>query len=114
MAYGTRADFDVLRELAFGSISGTYAAIGSALTVHGRIIKVTNGTNVPLYISTDGVNDHDKIPANGFALYDFSSNKIRDDGLFIPIGTIFYTKEDTASPTTGGIWVSVVYGQGGV
>ena len=114
MAYGTRADFDSIRELAFGSISGTFAAIGSALTVHGRIIKITNGTNVPLYISLDGVNDQDKISANGFVLFDLSTNKIQDDGLFISIGTVFYAREDTASPTSGSIWVSVIYGQGGV
>ena len=114
MPYSTKATFDPIRELAFGSISGTYAAIGSALTVQARIVKITNGTNVPLYISIDGVVDDDKIPANGFALYDFATNKIRDDGLFIPVGTIFYAKEDSASPTTGSIWVTVIYGEGGV
>lgn len=113
MAYGTRANFDALRELAFGSISGSYAAIGTALTVHGRVIKITNGTNAPMYISTDGVNDQDKIPANGFVLYDFSTNKIRDDGLFIPVGTVFYVKQDTA-PTSGSVWVTVVYADGGL
>lgn len=113
MAFGTRAAFDDLRELAFGSISGTYAAIGTALTDHARIVKITNGTNAPMYISTDGVNNEDKIPPNGFVLYDFSTNRIRDDGLFIPIGTIFYVKQDTA-PTTGSVWVTVIYGEGGV
>lgn len=113
MAFGTRAAFDPIREIAFGSISGTYAAIGSGLTQHARIVKITNGTNAPMYISTDGVNDEDKIPANGFVLYDFSTNRIRDDGLFIPIGTIFYVKQDTA-PTSGSVWVTVIYGEGGV
>lgn len=114
MPFSTRAVFDPIRELAFGSISGTYAAIGSALTVQGRVIKITNGTNVPLYISTNGVTDYDKIPANGFALYDLSTNKIRDDGLFIPVGTIFYAREDASSPTSGSIWITVIYGEGGV
>lgn len=113
MAYGTRAAFDPLRELAFGSISGSYAAIGTALTDHARIVKFTNGTNAPMYISLDGTTDYDKIPANGFALYDFSTNRIRDDGLFVPVGTIFYVKQDTA-PSSGSVWVSVIYGQGGV
>lgn len=113
MAYGTRAAFDAIRELDFGSISGSYAAIGTAISEHARIVKITNGTNAPMYISTDGVSDEDKIPPNGFALYDFSTNRIRDDGLFVPIGTIFYVKQDTA-PTTGSVWVTVIYGEGGI
>lgn len=113
MAYGTRATFDSIREVAFGSITASFTALGSALSNHGRVIKLTNGTNAPIYVSIDGVNAFDKIPANGYLLIDFATNRIRDDGLFIAIGTQFYIRYDTA-PTSGAFWMSTVYAEGGV
>lgn len=114
MAYGTRAKFDAVRELAFGSISGTYAAVGTALTDHARLVRFVNATDAQLYISLDGVTDQIRMAANSFFILDFSANKIRDDGLFLPIGTIFYTKQVSGAPSTGSLWIEVVSGAGGV
>lgn len=113
MAYGKRAAFEPLREIAFGSITGSYQAVGSAVSDNVRMIKITNGTNAPMYISLDGSTDHEKVPAAGYVLYDFSTNKIRDDGMFLPVGTVFYVKQDSA-PSSGNLWIAVVYAQGGV
>jgi hypothetical protein len=113
MAYGTRVKVDPLRELDFGDISGTYAAVGTPMTDHVRILSLNNGCDEDLYVSLDGVNDHFRLPKNSFALLDLSSNKIREDGLFLSIGTQIYVKEVSASVSTGAFWLTVVYGEGG-
>jgi hypothetical protein len=114
MAYGTRASFDTVRELAFGSISGTYAAVGTALTDNARIICMNNSTNADMYISVDGTNNYFRLAANSFRLIDFSSNKVRDDGLFVSVGTIFSVKQVSGAPTTGAVWIEVTFATGGV
>lgn len=114
MAYGTRAHFDAVREVAFGSISGTYAAVGSALTDHARIIRFVNSTNAEVYISADGATNNLRLAAGSFALFDFSTNKIQDDGLFVSIGTQFYVKQVSGAPGSGAVWVEVINGTGGV
>ncbi len=114
MAYGTRATFDAIRELAFGGISANYAAIGVALTDHARLVRFVNTTDVEIYISLDNSTDQIRMAANSFFILDFSSNKVRDDGLFVPVGTIFYTKQVSGAPTSGSVWVEAIAASGGI
>lgn len=113
MAYGTRAAFEAVREIASGSITASYAALGSVLTDHARIIRFVNSTDKDMYISTDGSTNMLRIATNSYLILDFSANKVRDDGLFIPLGTQFYIKYQ-AAPGSGNFWCEVVYAQGGV
>ena len=113
MAYGTRVRFDPVREIDFGSISGTYTAVGTPLPDHVRIISFNNSMDQELYVSFDGVNDHLRLALNSFQLFDLSTNRIRDDGLFLAVGTQIYVKEVSASVTSGSFWVEVIYGEGG-
>lgn len=113
MAFGTRVKFFPVGEVAFGGISGTYATLGSALTSHARIICFTNSTNADVYISADGVNNHLRLAAGSFKLFDFSTNRIQDDGLFVELGTQFYVKQVSA-PSSGSVWIEVIAGTGGV
>jgi|SRR6267378_1631227 len=114
MAYGTRAKFDPVREVAFGGISGTYAAIGTPLTDHARIVRFVNSSNVEVYISLDAISDNIRLAASSFVLYDFSTNRIQDDGLFVSVGTQFYVKQVAGAPASGSVWCEVVSGTGGV
>lgn len=114
MAFGTRAQFDAVREVAFGAISGTFTPIGGPLTDHARIVIFTNSTNVEVYISADGIVNNFRMAANSFKLIDFSTNKIRDDGLFVSIGTQFYVKEVAGAPGSGAVWIEVISAAGGV
>lgn len=114
MAFGTRAVFDAVREVAFGGISGTYAVIGSPLTDHARIVIFTNSTNVEVYITDDITKNEFRMASNSFKLIDFSTNKIRDDGLFVAIGTQFYVKQVSGAPASGGVWIEVISAVGGV
>lgn len=103
------AHFDTLRSIAHGSISGSYAAIGSALTYPARIVKITNNTDGDMLISTDGINDMDFIPAHGFALYDLCTNQSLNGGsLQFPVGTVVSVKQSTA-PTVGSVYLTVIY-----
>lgn len=113
MGYGTRVSFEPVRELDFGDISGTYAAVGTPLGDHVRLIDFNNACDQQLYISFDGVTDHLRIADNSFKLLDLSANKIRDDGLFLASGTQIYVKEVSSSVTEGSFWVEVMYADGG-
>jgi hypothetical protein len=114
MAFGTRAKFDAVRELAFGDISGTYAAIGGPLTDHARIIRFVNSTNAEVYITTNTAENKLRFAVSSFVLFDFSTNKIRDDGLFVHVGTQFYAKQVSGAPTSGAVWIEVISAEGGV
>lgn len=104
--------FDTLRSLAFGSISGTYAAVGSAFTVEARIICFTNKTAGDVIFSTDSSNNNGMIfvPAGSFKLYDLTANLIpgKDDSFVIAKGTQFYVKQVTA-PVSGAVYIENVY-----
>lgn len=114
MAYGRRISFDAVREAAFGSIAAGYAALGSSTTDNARIFMAYNTTDVDVYLSFDGVNNHIRLPSGGGETFDFSANKVRDDGLFLPVGTQIYQKRVSGAPTSGAVWVQLVYATGGV
>lgn len=114
MAYGTRVKFDAVRELDFGDISGTYAALGTPLGEHVRLIKFNSSLNTEAYVSFDGSTDNLRLVNNGFVLLDLSANKVRDDGLFLAVGTQIWIKEVSSTPTSGSVWVEVLYAEGGV
>lgn len=101
---------DALRSLAFGSISGTYAALGIPFAHTMRIVCISNNTNAELFISFDNINDNLFIPAFGFKLFDMTTNRNDPDQAFqFIIGTQVYVK---GSPSSGSVYLEAVYGQG--
>lgn len=104
--------FDTLRSLAFGSISGTYAAVGTAFTVAPRIICITNRTAGDMIFSVDSSNASGNLflTAGSFKLFDLTANMIpgKDDGFVIAEGTQFYVKQSTA-PTSGAVYIELIY-----
>ena len=109
MSLAVRATYDGLRSLAHGSISGTYAALGTTLVYPARILKIVNNTDGDMLVSTDGVNDMDFLAANSFVLYDLSTNRqVAGQQYTFPAGTQFYVKQSTA-PTKNSIYLVVVY-----
>ena len=114
MAYGTRAAFEAVREVAFGSVGATYSALGAAVGDHARLVRFVNTGNAEVYISLDGATNHIRLAAGSFFLIDLSSNKVRDDGLFISVGTVFYVKYVTGALGSGDVWCEVMYAEGGV
>ncbi len=106
--------FDALRSLAFGGISGSYAALGTPLTTNWRMFKITNTTQGNMLISADGTTDNLFVPAGGFVLYDLSTNAqpVRESDTFVMgIGTQFYVKQSSA-PVSGSVYLEGLYARG--
>lgn len=114
MSYGRRVSFEAVREAAFGAIGVNYAAIGSVTTDYTRIVSFFNSTDADVYISLDGVTNHLRIASGTGQVIDLTANKVRDDGLFIKLGTQFYQKRAGGAPTTGNVWIQTVSAAGGV
>lgn len=103
--------FDEIRSLAFGSISGTYAKLGTANLHLGRILKILNNTDADIFISFDGTTDNDFIPSKAFCLYDLTANLFPGTEYVLERGTQMWVKQSTA-PTSGSVYATIVYGQG--
>src|SRR5574337_251097 len=97
-----RVRYEPLRSLGFASISGSYAGVGTPFANPIRLLKVTNLTDAALLVSFDGVVDNDIVAANGFYLYDYSTNKADQAGfLEQPLGTRLYVKQESSAATMG-------------
>ncbi len=102
--------FEPVRSLAYTSVASGYTAIGTPLVNPARQVFVQNDTDVTLMFSIDGTNDHFPLPASGFLLLDITSNKTTEQGFYIAQGTTFYVKE-VGTPSSGNVYVSVMYGK---
>jgi|SRR5271166_1968369 len=101
---------DALRTLAFGSISGTYAALGTPFAHQMRLVKLTNNTNADLTFSFDAVTDNLIVPSGSFTLFDLTTNHTIPDTTFVfQNGTQFYVK---GAPSLGSVYLEAIYGQG--
>jgi hypothetical protein len=105
-----KVQFDTIRTLAFGSISGTYASVGSATTIRARMVCITNNTDADMYFTTDTAVDQIIVPAGSFKLWDFQSNmnNRNDDVYVLEIGTQFSVKQVSA-PSSGDVYIELVY-----
>lgn len=101
---GARALWEPLRSLAFGGISGTYAAIGTATASPTLMLSITNTTDALLTFSFNGSTNIVVIPAYTARIWDIGSNTIDDFSL--PANTTFYVK---GAPTAGAVYVEVTY-----
>lgn len=97
------------RSLAFGSIGAAYMGVGTALSRPVRIFLIQNLTDVSLWFSFDGIDDHFPLPADGYLLLDIASNKTLSQGLFLAEGERLYAKE-LGTPTTGAVYFTTFYG----
>lgn len=111
--YPRRLYPEALRNVAYGSITTSYAAVGSAVSKPARIIRWVNNTDQLVYISWDGSTDHMYLPKKTFILLDVTTNKVRDDGLFVALGTKFYVKYDVVPPSEGSVVIEVYIALGG-
>lgn len=103
---GTRIFPETLRSRDSSTFTGSYQTLGSTLSHPGVLVKIVNNSTVAATISFDGVNDHDFIPANSFALYDIETNHGTYEQLSIAQFTQFYVK---GSAGTGSVYLTVFY-----
>jgi len=112
MGFTTKAQVDTLRTLAFGSITGSFTAVGGPFDFQARIICFTNTTNEDVIFSMDGATDQLIVPAGSFKLFDITTNHkpVNQDDFVFAIGTQWYVKY-SASPSSGAVYIEVVYAQ---
>ena len=102
---------DPIRTLAFGSISGSYAAVGGTLTQPVRLITFVNATDGDVFFSDDGVNNKLFLPAGTFKLFDITTNRFSLDSIWcFGVGTQFYVKQSTA-PSKGAVYIECLWGE---
>lgn len=109
MTYKIRAIIDPIRTTAFGAIGANYTAVGAILDEPTRIFYLFNGTDQDIYFSDDGVNNKFRLPTGGFIVMDITSNKVRDDGFFMPEQRYWYVKHAGAAPTSGSIDITIIH-----
>ena len=106
----SRANLEALRSLAFGSISGSYAAVGTATANPVRLFCITNNTEGDMLFSRDGVADELFVGAGSFKLFDLQSNinPNKEDRFVFDQGTTFYVKQ-LQSPVSGSVYIEILY-----
>lgn len=78
---GNSVKDDAIREIAAGSITTSYQPLGGVYLRDSFRTWLTNNTNGDIYLSTDGVTDHKKLPAtSGRALDDKTNDMFRRQG----------------------------------
>ena len=102
--------FEAVRTLAFGSISASYAAVGTVTLYPARLVCITNNTNGDMYFSLDGSTNMLFVAKTSFKLFDFNTNRYNSDQTFVlQTGSQFYVKQVTA-PSAGDVYIEVIYG----
>lgn len=105
-----RLRYDTLRSLAFGSITTSYVAVGSAFTHPVRVLNVDNLTDANLLVSFDGTTNHTVIPSGSGKIFDYATNRVGPvDQLEQSVGTVIYVKRESGAPTGGNVYVTVLY-----
>jgi hypothetical protein len=101
---------DTIRTLAFGSISGTFAKVGSTTTNATRLVCFTNNTDGDMFFSYDGINNMIFVVAGGFKLFDICANRDDKNGVYLLSSSMqWYVKQSTA-PSKGSVYIEVLYG----
>lgn len=74
--------FETIRVRSATTFDGTFQTLGNELNLPLFMMKITNNSNRDCDVSFDGSNQHDIVPAGSFALYDFQTNKQKDNWQF--------------------------------
>lgn len=93
-----------LREVAFGSITASYAALGSALTHDAFRVTFFNNTDVSIYFTVDPLRDTRKQPMKSGRVLDDKT-----DDMYTKAGTQFYIKYVGTPPSEESVWLEIEY-----
>lgn len=107
-----RLGIEVLRSVAYTSLSSTYMGIGTPILYPCRQFYIVNTTNTLVIISDDGINDKFVIPAGSYILDDVASNRTAPgESLSMAQGTRLYVRT-TGSPSSGSVYFTSFYAAG--
>ena len=104
------ANFDDIRSLAFGGISGAYAAVGTPTSVLTRGICFSNDTQGSMIFSNDLTKDQIFVKAGSFKLWDIQSNMNAqfDDKCVLAKQMQWYCKQ-LAAPISGSVYIEILH-----
>lgn len=88
---------EAIREIAAGDITTSYQNLGGPFLRDAFRIWMTNNTNGDTYLSTDGVTDQKKLPAQSGRAYDDKTND-----MYRKAGTQWKIKWDIAPGAASG------------
>lgn len=108
MGLGVRCLPDPQNSILAANIAAGYTAVGTPLIHPALAILFVNATNADIQVSLDGINDHFPMLARSSFIFDVSSDKVMERGLFIGIGTQVYVKQ-IGVPATGSFYVSTFH-----
>lgn len=109
MYQSNKAVFQTLKSIDTSTFTGSYQAVGSALTYPARIMVMVNGSDRAVTVSFDGINDNAYFGASNATPQEFNFGTARgtsSDALDLPQGTQIYAKGTAGG--TGIFAVSVV------
>ena len=110
--YKNAAKFDTLRSVAFGSITTSYAIVGSVLPTNCVAVAFKNNTDGIVLVSTDGINDMLVYPGTSYGVYDVRTNAPNNIDYLLSQGTPFMVKYSGSAPTTGSFYIEALITQG--
>lgn len=106
-----RANFETERAIAFGSLTDSFQAVGSALANPIRELRLYNQTDDVAQFSIDGTNVHVSLAAGEACNINAMALKQSEEGCYFRAGLIIYARYITgAAPTTGSVRIDVIYG----
>lgn len=94
------------RTLAFGSISGTYAAVGLPLAFASVQLILQNQTDVAVSFSFNGSTSAITLAAGSVFCSDVQANRDGQNPFRAPQGTQFWV---SGSPSSGAVYISSFY-----
>ncbi len=108
--------FDAVRSVAYDLITASYTPLGSPLGHEMRVLHFTNDTNGTYMISFDGFTDNTPILAEGFSLYDLTSDQDANESFRYETGTQLYIRYVVAptltADTSNTFYCTAIYGKG--
>ena len=108
--------FDAVRSVLFSSITGSYTKFGLPLAHAMRVLHFINDTNGTYMISFDGTTDNVPILADGFSLYDLTSDQDANESFRYENGTQLWVKSIVAPTSVAGssntFYCVAIYGKG--
>jgi hypothetical protein len=108
MAYTNQLLYEPLRSIDSATFTGSFLPLGTPLLHPSALIKIVNTSSVLVTISIDGVTAVDVVPANGFVLYDVTSDSPpqASNGIFVPQHRQYYV---SGTASTGLVYLVVQY-----
>ncbi len=108
MVQSNIATVDPIRDVAFGSITNAFVALGSPIASQTRILSLNNLTNGIIQISLDGTNVNFQLAPTSYKIFNISANAYAGNEFCLSVHVQLYVRYVGSAPSSGDFWVEVV------